>query len=400
MNRLILACSLLLGCWQPGFSADRVANGTGLDQTWLALAPLRMQEFVDQHEISGAVTLIARHGKVAQLEAVGWQDIESKKPMRTDSIFQIMSMTKPLTGVGIMMLAEDGKLTLNDPVELILPEFKGQRLWDGKRPAHAITIRDLMTHTSGMSSRLPEPLKNLYTKMDRTLADAVGIYAQQPLEFEPGSKWAYSNTGLATLGRIIEVKSGQPYDKYIQDRLLSPLGMKDSFFFPPADKTARIVTVYTGGGGGLTPAGAGILGGDSLAYRKGAIYSAPEFGLFSTANDLAAFYQMMLNGGTYQGRRYLSKASIEAMTALQTGDLQAGHNPGCGFGLTWEVVKDQTGTLALLSEGTYKHGGAFGTHGWVDPKKDVVGVFLIQRSDDNKRVRDAFMQIVGSSLIE
>jgi len=281
------------------------AQAPGLDPERIARIGPRMQSFVDRGQVAGIVTLLARHGQVAHLNAVGYQDIETKKPMRTDSIFQIMSMTKPVTGVGVMILAEEGRLGLNDAVEKYLPEFRGQKVVKSHdassmtlvKPSRSITIRDLMTHSSGMGD--PPPGLDLYTKMDRTLAEAVAIYSQQPLDFEPGTRWQYSNMGIATLGRIIEVVADQPYERFIDERIFKPLGMKDSFYFPPAEKVGRIALVHTTENGPLTRSGPAILGGDSAKYRKGARYPAPEFGLYSTASDLAAFYQMMLNGGTY-----------------------------------------------------------------------------------------------------
>jgi CubicO group peptidase (beta-lactamase class C family) len=345
---------------------------------------------VDKGTIAGAVTLVARHGVVAGLEAVGFQDLESRKPMRIDTIFQIMSMTKPVTAIAVMMLAEDGRLSVSDPVEKHLPEFRGLWLNDGKndgkerrqvRPSRPITLRDLLTHTSGMAPMPPEGIKDLLTRMHLTLAEAVAIYSQTPLDFEPGTRWQYSNPGIATLGRVVEVVSGLPFEKFLADRIFQPLGMKDSFIFPPADKTDRIAMVYSLAGGKLQRSGPDTLGGDPARHRKGAKYSGPEGFMYSTATDLAALYQMMLNGGTHNGRRLLSRSTVEVMTALHTGNLELGeHSPGMGFGLAWQVVRDALGTLRLQSVGTYGHGGAFGTQGWVDPKKDLVGVFLIQRS--------------------
>jgi len=187
----------------------------------------------------------------------------------------------------------------------------------------------------------------------------VALFAQQPLEFEPSSRWRYSNPGIAVLGRIIEVVSGQPYEKFQQERIFKLLGMKDSFFFPPVDKLGRIAMVYRLEKGKLVRAGGDILGGDPALYRKGAKFPAPEFGLYSTASDLAAFYQMALNGGTYKGARLLSRASVEVMTALHTGALEpAAFTPGVGYGLAWTVVRAALGTLQLQSIGAYGHGGA------------------------------------------
>ncbi len=380
-----------------------------------AIAP-RMKAFVDQGAVPGVVTLLMVDGKVVQHEATGMADIEARKPMAKDSIFQIMSMTKPTVAVCIMMLAEEGRLALTDPVEKHLPEFRGQmmvaaRAADGavtlRKPARPATIRDLLTHTSGMGPTPPEGMRELYYRMDRPLREAVLAYAQVPLQFEPGSRWAYSNTGIATLGRIVEVASGQPFEKFLESRVLAPLGMKDSFIFPPEDKKPRIAALYDRKEGKLVKAGGDKLGGDAMHYRKGAIYSAPEFGLYSTAADLSAFYEMTRLGGLVPawvkgpdatpGKRLLSPAAVSVMTKLHTGELQAGHNPGTGFGLAWEVVKNEQGELNLWSVGSYGHGGAFGTHGWVDPAKHLVGVFLIQGGDQNT-VKYAFLNMAGAAI--
>jgi CubicO group peptidase (beta-lactamase class C family) len=238
--------------------------------------------------------------------------------------------------------------------------------------------------------------------MHLSLAEAVAIYSQQPLEFQPGTRWQYSNAGIATAGRIIEVASGRPFEKFLEERVFVPLGMKDSFIFPSPDKTDRIAMVYNLEGGKLKRAGSDILGGDPALYRKGARYSGPEYAMFSTAQDLAAFYQMALNGGTYNGKRLLSRVAVELMTSLQTGAIDpAGHRPGKGYGLAWTVVKDPIGTLMMESIGTYGHGGAFGTEGWVDAKKDLVGVFLIQRdSGGGTEESDAFKAMAASAIID
>ena len=288
-----------------------------------------MKYFVDRGAAAGVVTLVARHGVIAEFEATGYQDLETRKPMAKDTIFQIMSMTKPLTGIGVMMLMEEGKLGINDPVEWHLPEFRGQmamqsRNPDGsvvlKKPARPITIRDLMTHTSGMFDDMPEALREQNQRMNLTLAEAVSIYSQQPLEFEPGTKWSYSSPGIGVLGRIIEVASGQSYEEFMAERLFRPLEMRDSFFFPPAAKQSRIAMVYRSQDGKLVPAGDNILGGDPARFRKGARYPAPEWGLYSTAADLDAVYQMMLNGGSYQGRRYFSRASVDRLHRAETAN--------------------------------------------------------------------------------
>lgn len=379
----------------------------GMDAAQLArIAPV-MKDFAEHDQISGAVTLVMRNGALAHFEATGWQDVEAKRPMQKDTIFQIMSMTKPFTGAAILMLAEEGKLRLHDRVEDHLPEFRGQMVIVSeengvrtlRKPSRPITIRDLMTHTSGLGPAAPG-IGDIMVRMDRTLAEACLIYSQQPLLFEPGTRWMYSNTGLAVLGRIVEVRSGMSFEKFLETRIFQPLEMKDSHVFLPAEKRPRLAPVYTVKDGKLVKAGADILAGDPLKFREGAKYSGPEHSLYSTAWDLAQFYQMMLNGGILNGKRLLSRASVAAMTQVHTGALAAGHNPGTGFGLTWEVTKDPAGTLTGQSIGTFGHGGAFGTYGWVDTDKKLVGVFLIQLTGRPQPMRDAFVTMTNAAVRE
>jgi CubicO group peptidase (beta-lactamase class C family) len=371
------------------------ADHAAVDAERLKRIPARMQSFVDEGKAAGIVTLILHNGQVVQHDAVGFQDVETRKPMAKDSIFQIMSMTKPFVSVSILMLAEEGKLAINDPVEKYLPEYKGQK--GGSRP---VTLRDLLTHTSGLATQPPKPIEALYARMDLTLAEAVKIYAATPLDFEPGTRWQYSNMGIDTLGRIVEVTSGMPFEKFLHARILEPLGMRDSFIFPPAGKTARIALVHEAVDGRMQRIKTAFYGGDPANFRKGAKFSAPSYGLLSTAPDLARFYQMMLNGGTHEGKRLVSKAAVEAMTSLHTGDIKAGHLPGTGFGLAWEVTKDPIGSLTMMSPGSFGHGGAFSTHGWVDPKKKLVGVFLIQSMGAGEAgfIKNVFMTMAGAAV--
>lgn len=378
----------------------------GMDRARLERIKPRMQHYADSSTVAGTVTLVMRRGELVHLEAAGWQDVETKKPMRTDTIFQIMSMTKPVTGVAVMMMVEEGKLRLADPVEKHLPEFRGQLMVESrdgdrvvlKKPSRPITIRDLMTHTSGLIANPQPGIGELLRNMDRTLAEAVSIYAQSPLEFEPGTKWMYSNPGIATLGRLVEAASGMAYEKFLEERIFKPLGMVDSHIYLPREKRSRLAPVYAVKDGKLVKAGGGLLAGDPMNYREGAKYSGPEYALHSTAQDLAKFYQMMLNGGTLGQTRILSPVSVEIMSQVHTGDIQAGWLKGTGFGLTWEVVKDPMGTLSGLGLGCYNHGGAFGTFGWVDPKREMVGVFMVQHSGGVLDVRDAFIGMANTSI--
>jgi CubicO group peptidase (beta-lactamase class C family) len=365
-----------------------------------------MTEFVSGGRVPGVVTLLVHRNAVVHHEAFGMRDIEAGQPMAKDSIFQIMSMTKPFTGAAIMMLAEEGKLRINDPVEMHLPEFRGQmvvvRREGGetvlRKPTRPITIRDLMTHTSGLGPAAPG-IASIMVTMDRTLADACLIYSQQPLEFEPGTRWSYSNTGIATLGRIVEVVSGAPFDKFLESRIFAPLGMNDTHIFLPAGKRARVAPVYAEKDGKLVKAGPGILGGDPMRYREGSKYSGPEHALYSTAADLARFYTLLLNNGTLDGKRLLSPASVRAMATVHTGSLKAGHDPGVGFGLTFAVTQAPEGTLTGHSIGTFGHGGAFGTYGWIDRAKQIAGVFMVASSSNTKDVRDVFLTVANSAVL-
>lgn len=358
------------------------------DPEVLARIAPHLQAHIDRGVINGTVTLVVEKGQTVHFATTGWADRENNKPMRKDSIFQIMSMTKPFTGVGIMMMVEEGKLNLHDPVAKYLPEFKDKP---------AVLVRQLMMHTSGMIPNPPGDKMEWYYSMKVSLEEAVKFYATVPLGQEPGTKWVYSNMGIATLGRLIEVTSGMKYEDFIQKRILDPLAMKDTFYFVPAAKKDRVVVNYCSKEGRLAPCPHTTLGGDSRDLRAGATYPAPEFGLYSTAEDLAKFYQMMLNGGVASGKRYISKASVQAMTMVQTGDLKAGHNTGTGFGLTWEVAKDPAAAAMLWSIGTFGHGGAFGTHGWIDPAKQLVGVFMIQGGSGNSEAKANFIAMASAA---
>ncbi|MGD0667919.1 MAG: serine hydrolase domain-containing protein [Bryobacteraceae bacterium] len=381
---------------------------TGLDPTRLKLIPVRLRELVENQTIPGAVALVARHGEIASLDAEGWRDIEGRKPMTTDSIFQIMSMTKQFTGVGAMMLVEEGKLELRRPIEDYLPEFRGQvvdeRLPNGNMTTHAParppTVWQLMCHTSGLAENPDGELSDNLRTMRVPLDEAVRFYATRHLQFEPGTRWRYSNMGIATLGRIIEKVSGEEYVHFIESRILKPLGMSDTFFFAPPGKRDRIALVYKHEGGKLVRAGDEILAGDPTKYRAGARYPGPELGLYSTAGDLVKFYQMLLSGGEYQGHRYLSRQAIDTMTRVFTPGVDpSGWLGGTGYGLTFEIVDKPEGTLLLHSPGTFGHGGAFGTEGWVDRHNDLIRILLVQVSDGSGGPARAVVMQLGEAAV-
>jgi CubicO group peptidase (beta-lactamase class C family) len=343
----------------------------------------RMHGFVDRQEIAGAVTLVGRKDGVIHCEAVGSLDREKKRPMAKDALFKVASMTKPITALGIMILADEGKLSVNDPVEKHLPEFRGQMMVDKrtrdavtlKKPKRPITLRDLLTHTSGLPG-LPPGLEDLYRKRQHTLAEAVMAFSQRPLNFEPGSKWEYSNPGIDTLGRVIEVASGQSYEDFLKQRVFDPLGMADTTFYPTAAQRERLAVTYERTKDGkLAPATRPI-----IEAPPGSKYPLPAGGLYSTAPDLAKLYRMMLGKGALGEKRIVSEKSVAEMTKLQTGELKTGFVDGMGFGYGWGVVREPEGVTGMLSPGSYGHGGAFGTQAWLDPDRDLFMVLLIQRA--------------------
>jgi CubicO group peptidase (beta-lactamase class C family) len=408
MQKFLRVLASLAVLAAPGSALAQPAPASDHGQEIAAQIPARMRHFVDEKTVAGAVTLVARGNDIVEFDAAGMADIESGQPMKKDTIFQIMSMTKPVTAIGIMMLAEEGKLALRDPVERYLPELKGLRVKVNQgpdagrlgRPEHELTIRDLMTHTGGFTDDAPAGIKDYRQLMNVPLDEVVRQLAKEPLNFQPGTEWSYSSAGIEVLGRIIEVCSGQKYEDFIAERILRPLGMKDSFFFPPPDKVSRIAMVYVGKGGKLERASGGILGGDPAKHRAGAVFPAPGWGLYSTAEDLLHLYRMMLNGGVYEGHRYLSEFSVHLMTEPHTSDIRpVGWMRGSDYGLAWEIVTDPLGELAGHNAGAFGHGGAFGTQGWIDPKSGLISILLIQRADgDTDGMSSAFMTMAEASV--
>jgi CubicO group peptidase (beta-lactamase class C family) len=232
------------------------------------------------------------------------------------------------------------------------------------------------------------------------LDEAVRFYGHSHLRYEPGTRWRYSNEGIATLGRIIEVVSGEDYVHFVKSHILDPLGMKSTFVFPPEGMKDRIALVYRHVNGKLVRSGAEILAGDPTLYRAGAKYPAPEFGLYSTAADLLQFYQMLLNGGVLHGHEYISRQSIETMTRVFTPDVTpSGWLGGTGYGLTFEIINKPEGTLLLHSPGTFGHGGAFGTEGWIDPKNDLIRILMVQLSDGTANAARAAVMQIGEAAV-
>ena len=372
MKTLFLSC--FLSCFPLVVSLLAVAQFAALPAFAQNVPPApsitaALQPFVDSHALAGAVTLVADKDRVLSLEAVGYADVANGKPMRTDALFWIASQSKPITSTALMMLVDEGKLHLDDPVEKYLPEFRGQWLAveqdDAhvllKRPHHPITVRNILSHTSGLPFASPMEQPTLDTLPLQTAARS---YAMSPLQFEPDSKYQYANAGINTAGRLIEVISGVPYAEFLEKRLFGPLGMKDTTFWPTPRQLTRLAKSYKPN---ADKTGLEETTITQLHYplddRKQR-YPMPAGGLFSTASDIARFCRMTLNGGVLDGRRYVSENAIAQMTRKQTADaIQE------GYGLGWSV-----------GGGSFGHGGAYSTNMTVDKPRGLITVFLVQHA--------------------
>ncbi len=309
-----------------------------------------------------------------------------RSPMTADTIFDAASLTKVIvTAPAIALLIEQGKLGLDDRVEKWIPGFK-------KNGKGAVTIRHLLTHTSGQPN-VSSPRSN------STLAELVMSYSKVPLNFEPGTRWQYSNSGINTLGRIVEVVSGKRFEVFLQERILDPCGMADTTFWPDEKQAKRLAKTYRTVDGELEEAGNYFVKG-GLSDRSRTPY--PAGGLFSTARDMMRFYQMMLHGGVVDGNRLLKKKSVKELTRTQTGDIKTGFVTGMSWGLGFQVVKEPQGVTEMVSPGTYGHGGAYATNSWADPKTGLIYILMIQRAGfpnaDNSPVRKAFQQAAADQF--
>jgi CubicO group peptidase (beta-lactamase class C family) len=404
MNRSVKLSSMLLFILVFGISSMLSAAATptakpeevGLSSERLQRIHELMQRNIDAGNFAGAVTLVARNGRIAHFEAHGMMDLDAKKPMAKDAIFRIMSMTKPMVGVSVLMMLEEGKVRLNDPVSKFIPELKDLKVAvplpsplpspfapPSQTPPEPrfytmpadreITIRDLLTHTSGLVSgpiSMSQNEKVTYKKGE-TLADYIPRLGSVPLEFQPGTKWAYSaQAGIDTLVRIVEIVSGQTFDRFLRSRLCEPLDMKDTYFYPPEALTHRITTLYR-----KTPKG--LQKQDNPAFMNGT-YLSGGGGLFSTAEDYVRFAQMLANGGELDGKRLLGRRTVEMMASIHIPDTLPGRSPGEGYGLTVRVISNAGAAATELSNGSFGWSGAFGTHFWVDPKEKIVAVLMTQ----------------------
>jgi CubicO group peptidase (beta-lactamase class C family) len=390
-------------------------ESAGLSQARLQ----RVTEMVDRNikagEVTGAVTLVARNGRIVLLQAQGLSDLEKKTPMRTDTIFRIASMTKPVTGVAVLMLVEEGKIRLSDPVSRFLPQFKDLKVSVSRPPAPAlalpppgaappppqtflvpaereVTILDLLTHTSGMMSGpvSNEAGRDLTDNRQKTGLKWTERLNTVPLEFQPGSRWAYSGlAGIDLLAHIVEIVSGVSFNEFTSQRIFKPLGMRETVFWPTEAQRARLVGSYTKTANGLTPRE----NPDTLSSE---IYFSGAGGLMSTVESYARFAMMLANGGELNGVRILSPRLVELMGSAYIPDTLPGRPPGEGYGLSVRVVTDPVKRLTTLSKGSFGWSGAFGTHFFVDPSKKLTAILMIQTPASEMRgdFEDAVMQAV------
>lgn len=357
----------------------------------LPLVTKAMQRFVDSGEIAGAVTLVVGPEGVLHESAVGWANKERQQAMRPDHLFWIASMTKPITGLAVCLLHEEGKLSIADSVSKHLPEFASLKDQAGK--SVDVTITQLLTHTSGLAD-LPAPQENEV----KTLQELVSLAVKLPVRFEPGSKWSYCQSSINSAARIVEVVSGMPFEKFLEERLFRPLGMHDTTFYLSEDQLPRLATSYRKTDQGLEPAEVFVLGGKSPTSRDR--YPRANGGLFSTARDYGRLCRMLLNNGELDGLRIAKPETIALMTRIHSGDLVTGFTPGNGWGIGCCVIREPQGVTAMLSPGTYGHGGAYGTQAWIDPVQKKAVVLMVQRANfpnaDASDVRRAFQEAVFS----
>jgi len=397
MTRCILAAWILAACAAAAELPAAKPESVGLSSERLERIATAVQRSVDDKRIAGAVTLVARRGQIAWLKAQGMMDREAGKPMRTDAIFRICSMTKPITSLAVMMLYEEGHFLLDDPVSKYIPEFKNPKVL--VKPASGapytipatkeITIRNLLTHTSGLTYHWNDNLGAMYKDAnvahgllpyDGTIGDSVKRLAGLPLLFNPGERFEYS-LGVDVLGYLVEVVSGKTLDEFFRTRIFEPLGMKDTYFYVPDNKLNQLAAAYTWyDGKGLSRFPETPIVEGTFVYSADYPYRGPKklyaggAGLCSTAADYARFCQMMLDGGKIGATHVISRKSVELMTHDHLGKVSPDQAFGLGFGV--DGIKSPLSELG--SPGEYNWGGFFYTAFVIDPKEQMITVFMAQ----------------------
>lgn len=361
-----------------------------------------IQTSIDAQEIAGAVTLLITREKIVHFETHGVADLATQRPMTADTMFNIMSMTKPMTATAVLMLQDEGKLNLADPVAKYIPEFAALKTPSGQ-PAN-LTLQQILTHVSGLGEA-----PNDAARAARTLTDLVPLWLAAPMNNEPGAKWRYCQSGINAAARVVEVVSGLTFDEFLRTRIFVPLGLKHTTHYPNAEQLPLVATPYA------KNKTSGAL--EAVSYPPPARGTRPptgNAGLYSSAHDYARFCQMLLNGGTLDGKRYLSPAAMKLLSTPQTSaDLSAGffqsdtyghYGANYGWGIATCVIKTPHPAVAMLSPGTFGHGGAWATQAWIDPVRSVAYILMVQRTNfrdgnsDASDLRRNFQQAASDAL--
>ena len=351
-----------------------------------------IQDYIDTNQIAGAVTLVARKGKVVHLEAQGWRYKEENATMDKDTIFSLMSMTKPIVSTALMMLWEDGKFMLDDPISKWLPSYANKQVLDpvsGQRiPAHAVTVRHILTHTSGLSLE-PGP-------RPKTLLEEIEKSAPRPLAFQPGERWQYGSS-TDFVAALVEKISGMTVDEFVRQRIFEPIGIRDTYYNIPKEKVNRVAAVYRPDKDGKIT----LL--RKPEYHEPTTYFPGVAGLNGTAADYFRFSQMILNGGEYEGHRLLGRMTVDMMISNQigTGKLVYIRGAGYGFGLGFAVLTDPSKSPDALSPGTFTWGGADGTLFWIDPVEELIGILMVQINPySHFNIRPLYSVVVSQAVVD
>jgi len=395
--------------------ARTIPESVGMSSERLTRLHDAMQALVDEGRLAGITTMIARHGQIADFRSYGYRDMAADDAMAEDDIFRIYSMSKPITGVALMMLYEEGKFRLSDPVRRYIPEFADLQVatsWGPDGPVledadHAMTIRELMTHTAGLAYGIgnPHPADRLYASegvLDSggTLKDMIDKLGGLPLRQQPGTRWTYS-IAVDVQGYLVEVLSGQPFDEFLQERIFDPLGMVDTGFHVPSENHGRFAQVYGyDEDGALVAPPASDAAEGSRPFLDPATFFSGGGGLVSSTMDYMRFCQMLLNGGELDGVRLLSPTTVDMMSRNHLPRDMGEYAPGAGFGLDFSVVLDPV-EAGTVSAGEYAWGGAAGTWFWIDPVQDLVFVGMIQQFGGGRPdVRSLSHQLTYQAITE
>lgn len=364
-----------------------------LDLKKMQLANDRLRAHIHAGDLAGAVGLVMLDGKVVAHDAFGWSDLEQKTLMKRDTIFQVMSMTKPVTATAAMICIERGLINLDDPIEKFLPQFKDIQVKgeDGvlREATSRPTVRQLMTHTSGLASDDPGGISD-EEKARLPLSEYAKLLGTEPLRTEPGTTVRYSGVGFSTLAAIIEIASGRAFDEFVQAEIFKPLGMTETKFFLPVEMRSRLAQVYTKDNGALVPF-------KHDRYREGAQFTNGAGGLYSTASDMAKFIDAFRFGTK---KTVLSPNSIRLMTSLNTGNLMTDGSESRGYGLSWSIIRNPMAQGTLRNLGSFGHTGAFGTEYWHDRDTGLSVVFMAQTFFISEDARKHYATMVNASLRE